>query len=187
MPDINGYNSFMNSISETEFSNAEAYDKALLTLSSVLLGFTLTFTQNVVTLQAASQLWMLLTSWFLFALTIVFVISSFLYVQLSYDRLREGARLYFLDDILEANNISLKIHKTVKYINLTSGILFILAVISFTLFVAINVYGDKDVAKENYTDQKSRPIPTYQEPKPIPVTQPKPQQQSNQQQNTNKK
>jgi len=83
-PDEEGYLRFIEDTNKREMSNAETYDRALLTLSSVLLGLSLTFTQNVVPLHTASKLWLLIGSWALFATTIIIVMASFIYGQHSF-------------------------------------------------------------------------------------------------------
>ena len=163
-------------------ANSETYDKALLTLSSVLLGGTLTFTQNVVPLDKAFNLSFLIASWVLFAATIVVVILSFIYSLHSSKHLKAGARLYYLEDDDSANDLSECISDKVRFFNLLSGILFILAIVLFTFFVGTNVYKGNVMSKDNNQLDKSQPVSTFNEqqlnpiPKPEPVQSPKPQQ-----------
>ena len=100
------YISYIEDTNRREMANADAYDKALLTLSSVMLGISLTFTENVVSLQNANFIWLLLISWALFTFTIIIVILSFIYGQYQFGQLKEDAKKFFLDGQIELNEKS---------------------------------------------------------------------------------
>jgi hypothetical protein len=182
-PDESGYFRFIEDTNKREMSNAETYDKALLTLSSVLLGLSLTFTQNVVPLSTSSCLWLLIGSWSLFALTITIVIASFIYGQHSFKRLKEGARKYFLEGETSANELSEQISNTIRNVNALSGISFITAILLFTIFVGINLSGGNIMNKDKKQGERIQPASTYEQFQTKPIKKPaqiqtqKPQQE----------
>ena len=171
-PDEKGYLRFIEDTNKREMSNADTYDRALLTLSSVLLGLSLTFTQNVVPLSTASQLWLLIVSWSLFAFTIVSVMASFIYGQHSFKRLKEGARRYYLDGDTSANKLSEQISDAIRRVNTLSGLSFITAIVLFTIFVGINVSGGNDVSGDKKREERSQPASTYEQQQTKPVKKP---------------
>ena len=177
-PDEKGYFRFIEDTNKREMSNSETYDRALLTLSSVLLGLSLTFTQNVVPLFSASYLWLLIISWSLFALTIIIVIASFIFCQHSFKRLKDGAVKYYLEGDTSTNELSEEISATIRKINTLSGVTFIAAVILFTVFVGINVNGGNIVSTKTNYEEKSQPSSTYQQQQSKPT--PKPEQPQSQ-------
>jgi hypothetical protein len=171
-PDEEGYLRFIEDTNKREMSNAEAYDRALLTLSSVLLGLSLTFTQNVVPLSNDSKLWLLIGSWSLFAFTIVSVIVSFIYGQHSFKRLKEGARRFYLEGDTSANELSEQISDAIRCVNTLSGLSFITAIVLFMIFVCINVSGGNDVSGDKKREERSQPASTYKQQQTKPVKTP---------------
>jgi hypothetical protein len=183
-PDNEGYFRFIEDTNKREMSNAETYDKSLLTLSSVLLGLSLTFTQNVVPLQTATKLWLLLCSWALFSFTIIIVMVSFIYAQNAFHRLKLGARKYYLEGDSSSNNLSEQIYNNIRNINALSGMSFIIAIVLFTVFVGINVSGESIVSKDKKQEEISQTPYTYEQQQTKPIKQPeqttpqKPRQES---------
>ena len=185
-PDKEGYLRFIEDTNKREMSNAETYDRALLTLSSVLLGLSLTYTQNVVPLHTACNLWLLITSWGLFATTIIVVMVSFIYGQHSFKRLKTGARLFFLEGDSSSNDLSEQISNTIRNINTLSGISFIIAIILFTTFVGLNVNGGNVVSIDSKQEEKSQPASTYQQQQTTPIKKPEQTQPQTPQKETKK-
>src|SRR6266849_4563171 len=60
-----------------QLSNAENYDKAILSLATAVLGFSLVFLKDIASIANAKEVWILQISWFFLALTIVSTLSSF--------------------------------------------------------------------------------------------------------------
>jgi len=170
-PDYEGYNAYMKDLRLIQMSNAETYDKALLTLSSAFLGISLTFISNVVSLSEAYYLFFLYFSWSLFALTIILTIFSLIFSQWVNRELQAGAKKYFLEGIKEENKYSETLSRQLDKLNTSGGVCFILAVLSITLFVSINIGGPsvtKDKAQSE-SENRGQPVPTFdQAPKKPP-------------------
>ncbi|MEQ8957232.1 MAG: hypothetical protein RLP02_04790 [Coleofasciculus sp. C2-GNP5-27] len=181
------YIRFIDDTNRREMSNAEAYDKALLTLSSVLLGVSLTFTQNVVPLGDSSLIGILIAAWILFSLTIISVISSFIYGQYQFPKLKADAKGFFLEGKAELNDNAERIRRNIWWFNTTSGVAFIVAIICFSTFIIVNVLGEHTMSRDSQTERRSQPASTFaqHQTKPASTSQQsqqtqKPQQSNNQ-------
>lgn len=179
-PDVEGYKAYIDDINKREISNSETYDKSLLTLSSAFLGLSLTFTKDVVPLSNANYMALLLVSWGLFALTIILTISSFIFGQHIIERLKDGAKEYFIERKSEVNELSITLSKRQKKLNALCGVVFIVAIVFLTLFITLNVAGGgkMDNKQSDATEKRGQPVPTYdQVPQKLPQ---KPNEQQNQ-------
>ena len=76
-----------------ELTNSVNFDKSVLSLSSVGLGFSVGFIRDVVDVGAAVNLWLLHASWILFGLAIVMTLVSFLISQSCTGSIGSGGRL----------------------------------------------------------------------------------------------
>ncbi len=163
-PDEDGYFRYIADADAREIANAETYDKSLLTLSSALLGVSLTFTQNAVPFSSARYIWCLLSAWVLFSLTIILVIGSIMYGQSCFKRLKDNARTYYLEGNRSANKLSERISDSIRRFNIITGVCFILGVAMFTTFVGINVYRGNVMTKETTIKIERSQVPsTYQQ------------------------
>lgn len=120
-------------------SNAEAYDKALLTLSSAFLGISLVFIKNIVPIQDAESLWLLKLSWAGFILTIAIVIAGFIFAQRVIRNNLAAAESYYLERNQDARQISIDNEGQVDCINEIAGVIFILSIILTVSFVLMNM------------------------------------------------
>ena len=120
-------------------SNSENMDKAILSLSSALLGLSLGAMKNVVDLKQAKFLPLLFTSWWLFALAIILTLVSFIASQRAITRQLVLAEVYYLhgdDSAVDAPNLWAK---ATGWLNGFSAFTFIFAVISTILFITPNI------------------------------------------------
>lgn len=138
-PNYEGYWKALEDLNRRQISNSETYDKSLLTLSSALLGLSLTFIKDSVDIAAANALCLLYASWFLFSGTIIVVMISFMYGQVVIDELKTSAKIYFVDGVKSENERSQKFSRRLNLMNTGSGVFFVVAVLCITLFVALNV------------------------------------------------
>lgn len=119
---------------------SEKLDKGLLTLSSIFLGFTLTFVDKIVPLKYAWYKWLLYIDWFSFFLSIVAVLLGLLLNIKGQGQVDKNAKKYLID-----HNPSFVRYTENKLINaastltLYSFILFVLGSGSFLFFVFLNV------------------------------------------------
>lgn len=120
-------------------SNSENLDKAILSLSSGLLGLSLGAIKSVVDLEVAKYLPLLFISWGMFALAIILTLVSFLVSQRAIARQLVLAEAYYLngdDAAIEARNVWAG---ATEWLNGISALVFIVAVISTILFIAPNI------------------------------------------------
>lgn len=141
-PDEEGYLRFIEDSNRREIANSENYDKSLLTLSTALLALAVTFSGEIVPFDGARSLWLLLLSWALFTLTIIGVIGSFIYGQHVFKILKANAKNYYLEGDLSKNALSESFSNKIRNTNTATGVLFILGIVAFTIYVGINISGD---------------------------------------------
>ncbi|MCD9097516.1 hypothetical protein LU699_08730 [Luteimonas fraxinea] len=121
-----------------QVSNAENFDKAILTFSSGALALSLGFLKDFVSLDTASLPYVLYASWFLFVFCIIITVASFLVSQIGIQKQLKLAKRYYLDSdesALQEKNGPLKLSNGLNWF---SGALFGLAVFSTAVFVATN-------------------------------------------------
>lgn len=118
---------------------AQAYDKALLTLSSAFLGGSLAFVGQVVDLSIALHKGLLHTAWVAFLVTIVLTLASFVYSLLQHEPLVRAAETFYRDNDQEAWKVSERVHKTVLRFSLAYGTTFLVGVFLLVAFVGSNL------------------------------------------------
>ncbi len=139
MPDHETYRIFCEEINRRMLSNNEAFDKAVLTLSSAGLGLSLTFFKFVVPVEQAINTELLERGWFLFLAAIISTMLSFVVSQQAQKKEIEYAEKYYLKDLKEYENKNNPAANLTEALNILSGILFISALISIVLFVTNNI------------------------------------------------
>lgn len=170
------------------FSNSEAYDKAVLTLSSAFLGVSLAFIKDAAQGNLLACPWLLVVSWGAFASAIVATVVSFQIGNQAIEIQLDRAEKYYKqkDDTAHPKSWSARF---VDYVNWASGSLFIIGVVLTIVFVSINLVENPSVSKISKTGpthandaqpigtlQKAHPITSMPKvsPSPAPVTQPAP-------------
>ena len=121
-----------------QVSNAENFDKAVLTLASGALALSLGFLKDFVSLDTADFPFALYLSWFLFVFCIIITVASYLVSQLGIDKQLKIAKRYYLDgeeNALQEKNGPLCL---TNFLNWTSGALFGLAVLTTAIFITAN-------------------------------------------------
>ena len=119
-------------------SSLELYNRALITLSSILLIASLSFITNTVPLENALYKIILHISWTFFSFTIVVIIVSFIHGQIAIKKLLIAAKNYYLLEDEESYQVSVKNEKLQLFFHSISGISFIIGLILLILFVIIN-------------------------------------------------
>jgi len=133
---------------ERQFSNSEAYDKAILTLSSGFLALSLSFIKEI--LPAGSIVWraLLYTSWALLALAIIFTVVSFRVSNAAIEgQLGQAYRYYKEKD--EGAFAKSKLARLVDWLNNISGGLFIFGVVLTVVFVIVNFSEEKSMSNKS--------------------------------------
>jgi len=168
-----------------QLSNAENYDKAILSLSTVFLGFSFAFLKDFVPAHLAEGLYLVYVSWIMLTAAVVTTVISFWVSQWAIDEQLKKAEDYYLrgnEGALEKSEFA----KITDYINFASGAFFIFGVLLTTVFVITNFERGLKMNNNNKDPQaevrQAAPIPTMQKPSvgdgaPIPSLRPVPQGQ----------
>lgn len=168
-----------------QLSNAEGYDKAILSLSTVFLGFSFAFLKDVVPAHLATGLYLLYVSWVMLTAAVVTTVISFWVSQHAINVQLQKAEDYYLRNDKSAFERS-RFAKITDCINLLAGVLFILGVLLTTAFVITNFERGSNMSSDNKDGRtevrQAAPIPRMQETlsergAPIPNLQPVPQSQ----------
>lgn len=122
-----------------ELSNSQLFDKAILTLSSAGLGFSLAFIRKGVSLDEATQEYLLYFSWGLFFLAIAFTLISFFTSQRAINKQLESNEDYYLGDEGKPSNSENKPDNSKNRWNRISKDLSCFSLIFYLLAIALTV------------------------------------------------
>jgi hypothetical protein len=141
-----------------QLSNTENFDRAILTLSSSLLGLTLTFIRNVIPIEEAHQIWLLLSAWVLLSIAIVVTLLSFQISQSGAKRQMIYAYEYYMngkEEYLNKPNLFSRLNDWAGYL---SAIQFTVAMCFLVAFVWLNIiHGETSMSKSRINiDQEKR-------------------------------
>lgn len=120
-------------------SNSENMDKAILSLSSAILGLSIGMINDVVDLKTAKLLPLLFTSWWLFALAIILTLASFIASQRAIARQLVLAEAYYLEGDNSAIDAPNTWGKATEWFNGFSAFSFISAIVATILFIIPNI------------------------------------------------
>ena len=116
-----------------DLSNTENYDKAILTLSSAGLGFSLVAIKSIVPWESAVFVWLVISGWSLLLLSIIICLVAYLVSNKAI-----GIELKKVENKGTANQKN-GWKKLNKILNISSGVTFIIAMSLIVLFVILNV------------------------------------------------
>jgi hypothetical protein len=128
-------------------SNSEAYDKAVLTLSSAFLGVSLAFLKDSASSHPVAYVPLLLASWICLSLAIISTLISFQLSNFAADAQMDLAERYYAyrdENALKRQPIA----RYVDYVNWTSGSLFIFGVFLTVAFVSFNFTESNSMSKK---------------------------------------
>jgi hypothetical protein len=131
-----------------QFSNSEAYDKAVLTLSSAFLGVSLAFIKDVPHQGALAHLSLMFCSWSLLTLAIIVTVASFRVGNAATTIQIERDRRYYIEYEQKTYGRS-PLARTVDVLNWTSGVLFLLGVVLTVFFVSVNLSESNAMSKKS--------------------------------------
>jgi hypothetical protein len=161
------YSEYRNSILTRQLSNSENFDKAILSLSTASLGFSLAFITDVVRISEARYMFLLHLSWYFFAVAIVSTLVSFVTSQKGLQRQLFFAEQYYIHRKEEFFKKENKPAKLTNYLNNFSCVIFISAVFLTVIFVSLNVSRSDDMAEKKTIQperlKEGQPIPSMQE------------------------
>ncbi|MGJ8646359.1 MAG: hypothetical protein ACSHXJ_05655 [Marinomonas colpomeniae] len=133
------FDSYRDELYKRQLSNTEAYDKAILSLSSAGLAMSLAFIRFVIPLEEAKHLLVLKLSWGFFLLSIVVILISFLISNKGISIQLKHAEQYYIKNEQEAFN-KFNIYEYINSrLNYLSGALFIIALAFIVGFVIFNL------------------------------------------------
>lgn len=130
-----------------QLSNDENYDKAILSLSTVFLGFSFAFLKDFVPTHQAEWLILLYGSWVALTTAVLTTILSFRVSQRAIDVQLKKAEEYYLHNKQEALSKS-SAGRFTDRLNAASGILFVFGISLTTLFVLINIERNTSMSNE---------------------------------------
>ena len=137
--DYDSYRQVIEEVNRRTLSNSEAFDKAILSLSSAGLGLSLTFFKLVIPVKDAVSISLLKCGWFLFLGAIVSTLVSFVVSQRALRIEIIYAEKYYLENLNEYAHKTSLAAKATEALNIISGFLFICALISIVSFVTNNI------------------------------------------------
>lgn len=124
-----------------QLSNTQNYDRAILSLSTAALGFSLAFIKDLVVLNDSSHVWLLFSSWGFFVIAIIMTLLSFVTSQKAIEKQLYFAEQYYLNEREEFIKKKNWMSYLTDWIFYSSSVVFITAVFLTVLFVKINILG----------------------------------------------
>ncbi|MCP5279463.1 MAG: hypothetical protein H6935_14075 [Thiobacillus sp.] len=159
------YNKNVETLGAIQKAAEEKYDAILTTLGSGFLALSATFIKDVVPLETAQWLWVLYLSWVAFGLTIILTVISLGagYSAVQWHMGRLSPKEYPNQDELQRNPWS----RAIRYMNIFSGVAFILGVVLTVTFVVSNIVYwrstmEKRIPSQTEVLQKGLTIPHMQ-------------------------
>lgn len=163
-------------IFKRQLSNAENFDRSILTYSTAGLAFSLAFLKDFIPITQAALAFLLYFSWLLFTLAIVFTISSYISSQAGLKKQMCLAERYYLNNETKAFDEKNCFVAATDWLSRIAGFCFVIAIILTAVFVSINLERTTKMS-----EQKKFPVP-LREGAPIPPLQQIPQEQPQQSQ-----
>lgn len=133
------YDEYRKILLDRQLSNSEKYDGALLSLSTGVLGLSLAFIKDIAPIGDLIIVWILITSWALFAISIILTITSYITSQKGINTQLEYAEKYYLKGNKDYLNKENPYSVWTERCNLYSGACFIFALVVTILFVTVNL------------------------------------------------
>jgi hypothetical protein len=157
------HEAYRNELLKRQLSNAENFDKAILTYSSAGLAFSLGFLKDFVPIDHAIAPYFLFISWASFVIAILLTIFSYCVSQAAIDKQLEIAEDYYLKNNQRAYNTKNRFAIFTDRINIASGICFVIAVILTTLFISFNLNGGINMSAGKIELKNAAGIPRMQQ------------------------
>jgi hypothetical protein len=124
-----------------QLSNTQNYDRAILSLSTAGLGFSLAFIKDLIDLTNASHIGFLYYSWTFFLIAIMLTLISFVSSQKAIDKQLFFAEQYYLNGKKEFLNKNNWLSHMTNWIFYSSWLIFLIAIFLTVIFVKINLFG----------------------------------------------
>lgn len=142
-----------------QLSNSENADRAILSVSTAALGFSLAFLKDIVSLQGAVFFYLPYVSWALFVLAIVVTLISFFTSQKAIDEQLDLAHRYYIDRNDTAAVLRPKYAGITDALNKSGAVLLVVGLLATCMFVGINLWkGNAMTDKRKINDGATLPI-----------------------------
>jgi len=156
---IDAYTTYNRGVREIYRDNIRTFDNQILALSAGTLGLSLTFVSNLVNLQTASFLWLLIVSWVLLAAAVLSVLFGLRFATRSKtirDTLDTGKQLTGLGDYeesgpdREASTARAKAKDNrIDLYNKLAFWFFLFGLTAMVIFISVNLLFDITVSSPN--------------------------------------
>ncbi|WP_133510979.1 hypothetical protein [Candidatus Thiosymbion oneisti] len=133
------YARYRDKIHKRDLSNTENYDKALLTLSSATLGFSLTAIHSIIPFKTSDYTWLIITGWVLLLVSIITSLAAFPVSNKALSVQLKSAEDYYIDGKEDAFRRKNTFENINKYLNYIAGLSFGIAIVAIMAFVILNV------------------------------------------------
>lgn len=145
-----------------QLSNSENVDRAVLTVSTASLGFSLAFLKDVVPIHTATYAWTMYSAWLLFVLAIIATLVSFFTSQKAIEVQLTNAERYYLEYVDDALKIESKYVVATDILNYTGATFFVGGLILACIFVGINLEKEDRMSTPKITFDGAS-IPKFQQ------------------------
>lgn len=131
-----------------QLSNSENADRAILSVSTAALGFSLAFLKDIVPLSEACFAFMPYLSWGFFTMAIMVTLTSFFTSQKAIDEQLGLAHRYYVERDDSAASIRPKQARVTDILNRSGAILLALGLVITCVFVGINLWKGKAMSNK---------------------------------------
>lgn len=133
-----------------QLSNSENADRAILSVSTAALGFSLAFLKDIIRLNEAEYGLLLYLSWAFFVISIIATLLSFFTSQKAINEQLEIAHKYYIDGDEQAIEIRPKCAKITEALNKVGAVLLVLGLLCTCVFVGFNLSKGKSMAIKGF-------------------------------------
>ncbi len=128
---------------KSELNQSQQFDKYILTLSSGIFSLSIVFIEKIAINPEANTIWLLVTSWVVFSLSILSTLTSFLLSQIAYRKQQEILGEWY-KSLMDGKDLAEKDRKNIfmdctGIINWASMAFFVAGVVFLIAFSAINL------------------------------------------------
>lgn len=145
-----------------QLSNSENADRAVLTVSTAALGFSLAFLKDVVPLQNAVHIWLLYGSWLLFGLAILLTLVSFFTSQKAIDEQLQIAYQYYMEGKDHLAQARSRFAVVTSHLNTVGAFTLGCGLLASAGFVVINIGKEQAMSTKNHVVFDGATVPKMQ-------------------------
>ena len=140
-----------------QLSNSENADRAILTVSTAALGFSLAFLKDIVPVQTADCALLLYLSWLFFPAAIIATMLSFFTSQKAITEQIEIAHKYYIERDEKAYNLKSKYNFITEILNHSGAVLLVAGLLVTCIYVVINLGKEKIMSNKQINEGATTP------------------------------